>query len=235
MTDIIIARSKSALSRILRRLTDAIMKLLHATSVQDAVTDYGSLMSLSNSSRVDAIKAMNSLSSRLSRPSSHFQEERRPRSLASAHSSRSHGQKSSKHGTSGAGSQAPATKSADTASCKPRNPSKLMGQETPRRNGPSKHRPKRNRTLGIGASKSVSVNQGLDTVVPSRVSLVSMSSDSTKLGEIPQRRSHLVKRPGESTGSDCRARPIYPIQPYQPPMREKRGLLRRMFGTGKGD
>ncbi|KAK1659265.1 hypothetical protein BDP55DRAFT_637139 [Colletotrichum godetiae] len=61
------AVARSSVRRVIKRLTSATANLLHLmTRGQNPVIDYQSLKTLSNSSRVDAVKAINDLSQRLS-------------------------------------------------------------------------------------------------------------------------------------------------------------------------
>ncbi|OHW96703.1 hypothetical protein CSPAE12_04738 [Colletotrichum incanum] len=63
------AVARSSLRKVIRRLTSAMTRLLRLmTRGQKPVIDYHSLKTLSNSSRIDAVKAINDLSRRLSAP-----------------------------------------------------------------------------------------------------------------------------------------------------------------------
>ncbi|KAK7963845.1 hypothetical protein PG996_008469 [Apiospora saccharicola] len=82
------APSKAAIRRILDRLKAAIKNLLSMVKTQKPALDYQSLMSLSNASRVDAIRTMEHLSMRLSSSSGLFHEHRRPVSRSSSSSTK---------------------------------------------------------------------------------------------------------------------------------------------------
>ncbi|KAJ2901315.1 hypothetical protein MKZ38_001982 [Zalerion maritima] len=61
------ARARSSLKRVLRRLSAALTRVLRtATGSHQSAIDYESLASLSNASRIDAIKAIDGLSRRIS-------------------------------------------------------------------------------------------------------------------------------------------------------------------------
>ncbi|KAK6064379.1 signal recognition particle subunit SRP72 [Seiridium cupressi] len=92
------SRSKSALRRILERLKNAITKLLGMAKVQRPAVDYESLMSLSNSSRIGAIKTMHRLSSRLSSSSNLSRDSHRAPSKANSRGSHDNGRLSPRHG-----------------------------------------------------------------------------------------------------------------------------------------
>ncbi|KAF6835837.1 hypothetical protein CPLU01_04114 [Colletotrichum plurivorum] len=60
------ATARSSLRKVIKRLTSALTRLLSLGRTQNSVIDYQSWRSLSSSSRVDAVKAINDLSRRLS-------------------------------------------------------------------------------------------------------------------------------------------------------------------------
>ncbi|KAF4824600.1 hypothetical protein CGCTS75_v010033 [Colletotrichum tropicale] len=61
------AAARSSLKRVIKRLTSAMTRLLRVmTRTQSPAIDYRSLKSLSNSSRLDAVRTINDLSRRLS-------------------------------------------------------------------------------------------------------------------------------------------------------------------------
>jgi hypothetical protein len=66
---------------------------------------------------------------------------------------------------------------------------------------------------------------------PSRISYMSFSSDSTKLGEIPQRklRSAHYTTTTDQDGDEYNVRPMFPLTPYTAEVRERRfwGLFSR--------
>jgi hypothetical protein len=69
------------------------------------------------------------------------------------------------------------------------------------------------------------------TTAPNRVSILSFSSDSTKLGEIPQRKWQSVMHysVAESDADEYNVRPMFPLKPYTVEVRERRffGLFSR--------
>ena len=68
-------------------------------------------------------------------------------------------------------------------------------------------------------------------VAPNRVSILSFSSDSTKLGEIPQRKWQSVMKYSvtDSDAGEYNVRPMFPLKPYTVEVRERRffGLFSR--------
>ncbi|KAI0124420.1 hypothetical protein BJ170DRAFT_686773 [Xylariales sp. AK1849] len=230
-------RSKSALRRILDRLKTAILNLLSLAKTQRPVINYESLMSLSNSSRIDAIQTMDRLSRRLSSSSGLLRENRRFISSVSSSSSEKSRKRSSR--------QQPKQGHSTTASdARPNHTqTKVAVSDVP----PTRKRPKpahsRDRKVaakgsgpshGRSGSSETRSSTSSDTGplrVPNRVSLVSMSSDSTKLGEISYRRSRLLPSLDSSSLGEYNVKPVYPLHQYHSPPKEKRGLLRRLFGS----
>ena len=68
-----------------------------------------------------------------------------------------------------------------------------------------------------------------------RISILSFASDSTKLGEIPQRKWQSVMQYGETDpdGDEYNVRPTFPLRPYTVEVKEKRffGLFGRKRGA----
>lgn len=208
---------------------------------QTPAIDYESLMSLSNSSRVDAIRTMDQLSQRLSSSSSLLRENRRPISSGSSSTSRKGSKQSPtrepKQGRNAAAAvdvpnrhRSKVTKRDESlvqsTSKFPHNEGRKMTKKRSR----SSHNQSRSETPVSPATSDTS-----RTRIPNRISFISVSSDSTKLGEIPYRRSRLVRISDSSSLEDYNVQPIYPLHPYQTPPREKRGLLRRIFGSRESD
>ncbi|KAK3308680.1 uncharacterized protein B0T15DRAFT_115427 [Chaetomium strumarium] len=242
------ARAKTAVDRILKRLRNAIANLLRLSSRRDGLDlDYESLMSLSNASRVEAIKAIDSLSRRLGGPSrssiaSSLSESSSKRSSATRHK---HKRGSSSNTRSSASRQDNATEQHDLQSQKPRTTAK-EGKATSRqckaddaerlRKGPpplSVAPPKvrnaqpqtpipRTTSPGVKAPKSAWAN---------RISILSFSSGSTKLGEIPQRKwqSTMQYTATDVDGDEYNVRPMFPLKPYTVEVKERRfwGLFSR--------
>lgn len=65
---------------------------------------------------------------------------------------------------------------------------------------------------------------------PKRISYLSMSSGSTKLGEIPIRRSRLVWNSDEDD-FEYGYRPVYPLHTSKPAPEERAGFFKRLFGA----
>ena len=263
------ARSRSKLKHILDKLKGAIRNILDMTKTQQPEIDYASLISLSNSSRVDAIKTMDDLSRRLNKPSSISLPVKKTSGSSSTSSSSSRSKrkvvqedkdahkpksKSSKnkktkesshrHQKAAKASKAvrkPNSKSTSSSSSSPSHYS-ASRQKPPR--GPPKQRAEDDDRVGDlplgspGASASASASAGPrklkkaapDARTPNRISYISMSSGSTKLGEIPLRRSRLVWNP-DADDFEYGFRPVYPLHVPQPVTEERPGFFRRMFGA----
>jgi hypothetical protein len=71
----------------------------------------------------------------------------------------------------------------------------------------------------------------LEAAMDNRISILSFASDSTKLGEIPQRKWQSVMQYGEidPDGDEYNVRPTFPLKPYTVEVKEKRffGLFSR--------
>lgn len=158
------ATSRSSLKRVIRRLTATLSNLRGSSTDEHRGLDYASLVSLCDSSRTDAIRAMTDLSSRLS-ARSHLGSSC-TRSANSRGSSRSH--------------------------CRKRNPGVGTNRRSSSRGGP--------RTSHEARDK--------------RVSNITMSTNSTKLGEL----RHL----GVSHGQGSKA--AYPrrLQKHNTPAKNKK-------------
>lgn len=228
-------RSKSALERILKRLKGAITKLLRVAKIQEPMLDYGSLMSLSSSSRADTIKTMNRLSNRLSSSTGLPMEEGRPRSLAASHGRRDSSRGSPKYESHQRGARQASAKDtlARPSGYKTRKPSGRSERVSERGGGSSRHKSRHSEGHSSRSSIGIRSQQRLQSSIPNRMSYISTSSDSTKLGEISHRRSRLVRHSDESFWEEYHCKSTYPLQPYQVPVKEKKGLLRRIFG-GEG-
>ncbi|KAH6626346.1 hypothetical protein B0J18DRAFT_138554 [Chaetomium sp. MPI-SDFR-AT-0129] len=74
-------------------------------------------------------------------------------------------------------------------------------------------------------------SKDLKVVENNRISIISFASDSTKLGEIPQRKWEPMARhlEVEPDGDEYNVRPMFPLKPYTVEVKEKRflGLFRR--------
>ncbi|KAK4104985.1 hypothetical protein N658DRAFT_418743 [Parathielavia hyrcaniae] len=73
------------------------------------------------------------------------------------------------------------------------------------------------------------------TAVPNRISILSFSSDSTKLGEIPERKWRSVMHYSltDPNGDEYNVPPVFPLKPYTVEVRERRflGFFRRRKGA----
>lgn len=86
------SQARSSLKRVLRRLKAALTQVLRTViGTPDAVIDYESLVALSNSSRIDAIRAIDDLSRRISEPVliAKGQRSRSPKSIMNRPSNKS--------------------------------------------------------------------------------------------------------------------------------------------------
>ncbi|TPX15133.1 uncharacterized protein E0L32_004691 [Thyridium curvatum] len=223
-------RSRSALRRILEKLKAAIANFLSSRKGHGPVAtlDYRSLMSLSNSSRAEAVRAMDQFSYRLSSTAS-----KRSSSVASSSSRRPSKSTSQKrHSRSSSKSSSSLTKA---------RPSKEGAGVLKRKSKSLEHLKKDSVTSSkapIDVSKarqttptpkSHGKSQEAHRSSPSRetyhrISIVSIATDSTKLGEIPERKWR--RRLEHDTSSDeYNVRPIYPLKPYQQPEPKRKGFF----------
>lgn len=190
------AAARSSLKRIIKRLTSAMTRLLRVmTRTQSPAIDYRSLRSLSNSSRLDAVRTINDLSRRLSSTSlkskSSKKSKRHTRIIPPNKEVRP------KHGRSTKG--------------KFNRPEELEVREP---------------MPALIASTFVVPQNSPDR----RVSMATMSSGSTKLGEVRPRKLHR-KQSDNSADSDVYSMPpTYPLRPYHPETKRKR--LWGLFGRG---
>ncbi|KAF3808033.1 hypothetical protein GCG54_00012611 [Colletotrichum gloeosporioides] len=169
------------------------------TRTQSPAIDYRSLRSLSNSSRLDAVKTINDLSRRLSSTSL--------KSKSSSGSSK----KSNRH---------------------------------TRIHPPNKEvRPKHGRsTKGkVNRPEELEVREPLPALIAStivvpqnspdkRVSSATMSSGSTKLGEVRPRKLHRRQSDNSAVSDVYTMLPTYPLRPYHSETKQKR--LWGLFGRG---
>ncbi|ORY71550.1 uncharacterized protein BCR38DRAFT_519915 [Pseudomassariella vexata] len=246
------SRSRSAIRRILDRLKVAILKLLNmAKTQQRPVMDYQSLLSLSTSSRVHAIKTMDQLSRRLSSSSSLLRENRRPISSKSSKSSNKSTRRHSSHHhspprapkTTRESKQSPLASTVEAypeAARHAASPSTNTRRKTARskmRREEAKTTAKTRKAEGPTHSHSenspATASPAMPMDDPNRISFVSISSDSTKLGEIPYQRSRLMRLP-DTVSDEYDVQPIYPLRPYRTPPKE-RSFLRRLFGNREKD
>lgn len=233
------SRSRSKIRHILDRLKASILNLLSMAKTQHPVLDYESLMSLSNSSRVDAIKAMDQLSQRLSSSSSLTRKNRRPKSPGSSSthirkSSRNSLKKRKEKSIENAATSHHHSHSSDRQAATSHESSSRKSTESrktvKKRKNSHGHRESRYSTSPLRTSKFPDKSSDIQRRLC--ISMISTSSDSTQLGEIPQRRSRRLTRMSDISSIESYGiQPIYPLHPYQPPQKTKEGLLRRIFGS----
>ncbi|KAK4143760.1 uncharacterized protein C8A04DRAFT_12071 [Dichotomopilus funicola] len=246
-------RAVTALDRVLKKLKSAIRNLLRLSNKNEGLDlDYQSLLSLSNGSRAEAIKAIDSLSRRIGSSS-------RSSVVSSSHSKApsKHRRKSSpdpRHSTTksskGTGHEhrasQPMTTPASPPLPPPKSPEIKPALKKPRRasqpaTAPPPPPPKepeiglptptpRIRNLNPETNKG-GPSKDLKVVENNRISIISFASDSTKLGEIPQRKWEPMARhlEVEPDGDEYNVRPMFPLKPYTVEVKEKRflGLFRR--------
>ncbi|OHE92431.1 hypothetical protein CORC01_12292 [Colletotrichum orchidophilum] len=187
------AVARSSVRKLTKRLTTAATRLLHLmTRGQNPVIDYQSLKTLSNSSRIDAVKAINDLSRRLSTSSLE------PSSSGSSKKSKSPRR----------------TLVAD-------NRSKSKDKEAPRckllKGTAEEPEPEADpvHTQQLKAEK--------------RMSMATISSGSTKLGEIGPNKLRRWPSNKSAPVDQFSVQPTYPLRPYHQPD-VKRNRLWGLFG-----
>lgn len=168
--------ARSTLRRIIKKLTAALTDVAKALGGRrpETVIDYESLMALSNGTSVEAIRTINNLSSRLSSSGS------------SSIVSRGRARSRRHHQKSGTRSEAPPSKSGKSGklgkSGKPPNESKIRGGKSAVRQGHHSVDEYRAQSSRRRCSPNALEKRH-------RASILTMSSDSTKLGEIRRRGS----------------------------------------------
>lgn len=236
------SKALSSLGRVIQKLNAAIANLIRTASKSHTPgLDYQSLMSLSNSSRLQAIKTFDQLSRRLDSKSSRSSAA----STSSSKSSRTSRTSSSKASKSSSSSKSSgASKSSDSGK-------RHKKTKPSRKHDHADHKESRRRDAGRAGERPLRLEMSIATPLldsmdrsfehsassslrrrPSfanRFSLISMSSDSTRLGEIPERKWH---RPHNNAGGsldEYNTPVMYPVRPYHPPVKERRflGLFRR--------
>lgn len=289
------ARAISALEKILKRIRVTVAKMLRLSKEQNPVLDYNSLMSLSNTSRIEAIKTIDNLSRRLgsnntSRASMSYTSSSKPPPPTPRH--RDKDQSIHPHGSTTSSTTAPkqrnkspimssspkkkrSAKANDETSSKvkPEAATKFRDASTSRSKGegvssqtkgdgpkvkradslptlkeekPLPSRPKP--TVEFEAPPSpppkmeifpqrrpIGIAQRIAAAADNRISFASFTSDSTKLGEIPERKSRSRYYTPASPGADqYNVPPLYPLRPYKVEAKEK-GFWGGLFGRKKED
>lgn len=203
------ARGKSALSRVLKKLRVAIANILQPSSKhQKPVLDYETLTLLSNASRIQATQACDQLSRRLGSSSSS-----RGSSASSSTSSKHKRRRVSSNSASSS-----RISSSGQQPLKDRRRKSRSGSEKPkgerRRASPTSPRPTSVKPHGRRTETEPR------TPTPKRISLVSTSTFSTKLGEIPERKWR-SRYSYDSSSEEYNIRPVYPLKPYESPAKKK--------------
>lgn len=204
-------------------------------------------MSLSNSSRIQAIKAFDSLSHRIGSKSSRSSigSTTTSKSSKSSKSSRTSKSSRSKDSSSGSSSASKGSKgSKGSKDSKHRRRTKVSKREEnednrivkvdSQRQGetPSASRPRSSIPTPLLDSMERRDSDGALRRRPSmmnRFSLISISSGSTKLGEIPERKWSRRYDDWDGGSEEYNVPIMYPLRPYQPAVKERRffGLFRR--------
>ncbi|KAH7032828.1 uncharacterized protein B0I36DRAFT_101040 [Microdochium trichocladiopsis] len=227
--------SRSNLRGIIRKLRAALVNILNLAKTQQPAIDYDALTALSNASRIDAIRTMDDLSQRLHRPSRGSLKSSSSKTSSSADSqSRKRGRRRSpkeKLGSKASGSLSieeakgpDEMREASRRSHARSRSSRHLSRDHHQTSGPSAAEPATKRRR----AKLTKQHADCDTFVHTRVSYISMSSDSTKLGEIPYRGSRLVRHLTADEES-LSHQATYPLYAHQPVQQGKVGLLRRLF------
>ncbi|TAQ83619.1 hypothetical protein B7494_g8055 [Chlorociboria aeruginascens] len=214
--------ARSSLSAILFRLNAGFVSIIESFARGGSSTDYQALLNLSNSSRMEAIHTFDQLAERLSQPSSTTPQIRK------------------RH----AGRSQPKAKKRSTERHRSRKTSELsftpLGLATPE--GWVRH-PKQGRKLSSDSKSAVSPRRNapptratlpvanrapIPEVKPlHRKSIMSFASDSTKLGEIPERK--WGRRPPVFEAEAAANFPIstfFPLAPYREPEKPRSRFMR---------
>ncbi|ROV87518.1 hypothetical protein VSDG_09921 [Cytospora chrysosperma] len=203
-------KSIAALSKVLKKLNAAIARLMQVASKSPSpVFDYQSLMTLSNSSRVQAIKTFDQLSRRLgSKP---------PKPAGPSASSRDGPRKGGPRKGSPKVPKGHADGSSSARRHEPKDGRRRHDRApgTQRKHHASKPPPGPAAAKGKEGGAGSGNNAGRRTSFLNRFSLMSMASDSTRLGEIPERKWHRKYDPLDGSLDEYNTPVMYPIRPYQ--------------------
>ncbi|KAH6890008.1 hypothetical protein B0T10DRAFT_459731 [Thelonectria olida] len=170
------AASRSALKRIVRKLAAALAEVIRSLEGSESpAIDYNSLLALSHGSSLDAVRTIEDLSSRVSSKASTSSSSRRSVvSRGRPRSRRHHRQSGDKMEKRTTNKQSAAKSNSKRKKSKTKkSPSESSNRNRRRRRHPS----------------SLSRHAGDGAVYEKRVSIFTISSDSTKLGEIRRRDS----------------------------------------------
>ncbi|KAK0635438.1 hypothetical protein B0T17DRAFT_485601 [Bombardia bombarda] len=225
------ARAISVLDRILNKLRAAIASLLRLSSKkQQPGLDYNSLKSLSNASRIDAINAIDRLSRRLGSPS-------QTSVMSYKLPSQSHIPSTSPRHQRHPSSSFPASTPTSLRHPKTRSDESIPKKKSDRdektmntTKKPKSERSPKDSPKPSERSQNQPRSNPQQAPILNRISIISSSTNSTKLGEIPEKRwrsRYPVTGPSSSDGYNVPI--LYPLKPYTTEVREKRflGLFRR--------
>ncbi|TLS25937.1 hypothetical protein PpBr36_07375 [Pyricularia pennisetigena] len=213
------SRSRGMIRKTLKKLNAAISGLMQSSKDQQPFLDYESLQRLSNSSRVDAVSAIDQLSQRLGNATSR-------NSLVSSASVGDRRRYSTRSDKSNhklpKGTQQKLSKTGVRSQLEDQRGSRSRSRSKPRYRSRERCSPNQHHSGASVASR-------LD-----RLSMMSSSTDSTKLGEIPERRrlrrQNIISNDSDSSGCyPAHVRPAYPLKPYPSPEPRSRPVW-RLFG-----
>ncbi|OIW29999.1 hypothetical protein CONLIGDRAFT_680793 [Coniochaeta ligniaria NRRL 30616] len=242
--------ARSALSRVLNKLKAAITNILRSASKhQQPALDYESLMLLSNASRSETLRTFDQLSRRLGSTSSRLTvvttstspKRRSGHSSSGSTASSKNNNSSRKDGPSARKTTTPRqdareSKGAGNREVRKEKKSKSTSAPAPQHKpSPGVKKLSTAETVPPLRSRTPARQSPTQTAVPNRLSLASIATDSTKLGEIPERKwssRHTRPRNSDSTLDDSEyynVTPVFPLKPYESPVKERRflGLFRR--------
>ncbi|KAI1336172.1 hypothetical protein F5Y15DRAFT_214304 [Xylariaceae sp. FL0016] len=224
--------SRSALRRILNSLKAAMVNMLQTVKAHDSGLDYASLMSLSNASRADTIRTIDELSKRL-RSRSSGSVRTAASSLSSTSSSAS---ASSTPGKKKIGKASMSSAKEARSQTKPKATAVIkIDKEPAARNNHERNHSSRSEVRPSDKSRKVTKPDARSQVregerPAGRISFISTSSNSTRLGEI-----RLSRRFEDLDEVFYDYRPMYSLPAYRHRDMEdldtpRPGLLRRLFG-----
>lgn len=222
------AEARSSLARILTRLSTGFLSIFERfIKGRSTSSDYQALLSLSNSTRAETIQTFDQLSKRLSSSSLSLATAKKPRRDRADH----------KHKAKKTSAR---TKSAPDLSLTPLGPASSSGWIRPK---PGRRQPPKSQSLGsINSERNETrplkthrqpqrplvseVHSRSPTLREHRRSIMSFASDSTNLGEIPERkwtRAAVIYEAGDAKF------PItmhYPLERYEEPVKQRSRFMR---------
>jgi hypothetical protein len=236
------AEAHSSLAAILFRLNAGFVSVIERfTKGRSTSTDYQALLNLSNASRMEAINTFEQLSHRLSRSSLTMvpSETEKPVAKHRTHQRRRKTSSSSTgHVRHSRSRSAPELSLAPNGWVRPKTGRKLSSSSkasgtssssTPRRSSPKTHSPQ----PSTSTQRTSPATSGRVTTQPQRTpvghakidrnSIRSFATDSTKLGEIPERK---WGRPAMLDSGQFPVKRYYPLEPYPEPEKQKSRFIR---------